>query len=576
MKIRMSVNAKTEYGWYNMDMSFKAKKGLFIVLFLLIISLLFCLDLFLSPGQAASFDGPTHLTNIAQFYQAMKDGDWLPRWADGFANYGMPIPIIAQQTTSYLGALINFAFRNIIFSYNIVVFIGSFLSVLFFYHFLRLHTSMRGALLGTFLFHLAPYRILNIYVRGAIPEFFAGVFFPLTLIALYWWIKEGKSKGLFLLEISIAGLLLTHPFTLVIYSFFFVPYLLYLLIDKKQLPVKKLGMLVIFGLLGIGLAAYYIVPLFLELKYFYYGSGNRFLPDQYLRLVNYVSPAWYYFYRDDIGTRGHFIIFGAIESFLLITASLVSVIQIIQKRKVELLPAITIVVGWMAVFMTSRFAVPIYEKISLLGKIQHPWRMMALFIYITPILIAIYARKWNVWIIGILMLAIAVVRFPQLYGKNYLTVSDKSYFFTLENLHGEIMNTIWTGKTEQYPVKQTKPGIISGTGKVLAAEIHNSWRKYSILADTEVRMADYTFYFPGWKVYVDGTPTTIEFQDMNYRGVITYNLPPGVHTVLVRFENTKIRLLGDIVSVLSVLSLGIIYMMEKRAGIMKKIISREA
>ena len=62
-------------------------------------------------------------------------------------------------------------------------------------------------------------------------------------------------------------------------------------------------------------------------------------------------------------------------------------------------------------------------------------------------------------------------------------------------------------------------------------------------------MIDYTFYFPGWKAYVDGKPATIEFQNPNYRGVITYLVPQGKHTVVLRYEDTKIRLLGKILTV---------------------------
>ena len=58
----------------------------------------------------------------------------------------------------------------------------------------------------------------------------------------------------------------------------------------------------------------------------------------------------------------------------------------------------------------------------------------------------------------------------------------------------------------------------------------------------------YTFYFPGWRVYVDGVKTSIEFQDPNSRGLITYNVSKGEHNVKIVFEDTKVRLLGKILS----------------------------
>jgi hypothetical protein len=70
---------------------------------------------------------------------------------------------------------------------------------------------------------------------------------------------------------------------------------------------------------------------------------------------------------------------------------------------------------------------------------------------------------------------------------------------------------------------------------------------------------DNTAYFPGWEVTVDGIKAPIQFQDMNHRGLITFNVPNGEHSVKVVFKETPIRLLSDIVSVISlVLIVGIL------------------
>ena len=113
-----------------------------------------------------------------------------------------------------------------------------------------------------------------------------------------------------------------------------------------------------------------------------------------------------------------------------------------------------------------------------------------------------------------------------------------------------MMNTIWIGKTEDYPTRTTQGKIIEGKGQITSEVIKNSERQYSVDASTSVKMLDYTFYFPGWTVYIDGQKTTIEFQDPKYRGIITYNVPSGKHTILVKFEDTKIRLLGKVLTLI--------------------------
>jgi uncharacterized membrane protein len=521
------------------------------ILIILIISVIFCLDLFIKGGRPSTFDGPTHLTNIAQFADALQRGDFPVRWMDGFANYGMPMPIIVQQTTAYLGALVTLIFHNVVFAYNVVVFIGAFLSLYFLFTFLRIHFSENASLLAVILFNFAPYRIINVYVRGALPEFFAHVFFPLVFMGLYYWIEKRSGKGLLYLLVGLVGILLTHPFTLVIGSFLFVPYGIWLLFEKKQNPfeLRFLMPIIITTLLSFGLAAYYILPLLSEIKYFYYGqSGAGLKPDQFLTPLNYIGDYWFYFTKNDIDVRGHIIHLGLMELGIILGGFVLLFMQ--KKKRYSIIWVFVSLIA--LVFFTSRYANPLYEKISFLGGIQYNWRMFASIVYISPFIAAfIYDVLKKDVIIYIVVLLIIVTRIPQLYGKNFLIEPQSKYYFTLENMHGVVLNTIWTGKTEDYPVKQVKGEIIEGKGTIVAREESNSWRKYEVDAQTELRMIDNTFYFPGWKVFIDGRSTEIQFQDMNYRGVITYAVPQGKHSILVMFTNTKIRILANVISIFS-------------------------
>lgn len=204
----------------------KRRKEILYLILLFIIAIIFSLDLFVNRGQPATFDGRTHLTNMAMFYQSIKQGDFPVAWTDGFANYGMPLGLLAQQTTSYLGALFNFIVNDIVLSFNLVVLLGSFLSTFFFYIFLRLYFKPETAFLGAFFFNFAPYRIFNIYIRAALPEFFAAVFIPLILIGSHFLLRQKNLNGFFIIVFSAAFLILTHPFIFVIGGFVFIPFII--------------------------------------------------------------------------------------------------------------------------------------------------------------------------------------------------------------------------------------------------------------------------------------------------------------------------------------------------------------
>jgi hypothetical protein len=475
----------------------------------------------------------------------MSEGEIRVTWGDGFANYGMPIPLISQQLTPNLASIINFLFEDVLLSHNIVSLIGAFLSALFYYYFLRIYFTPLIAFTGTFLLNFAPYRIINLYIRGAQPEFFAGVFVPLILIAIYLIIKRKNPYGILLLTFSIALLILTHPFLFVVSALLFVPYIIYLLYNEKQRiqPLLKISASIIFG---IGITAYYTLPLFLEVKYFYYGLNKTDLkPNQFLDLSNYLDPYWYYYYKDDVFVRGNFIKAGLLETIITITGALVLIYSFIKRRK-DILLLFCILTSLMLGFLSFPQSEFFYQNIKVLSGIQYPWRVLSSLIFITPIILCIILQKikYQKTLAIIFLIIISILRFPQVYGKNYTLIPQKDYFYTIENLHGNVLNTVWTGKTTEYPVRDQKAEVIEGEGNVKTISMKNSSRKYEIKASSDIRMADYTFYFPGWKVYIDGKEVPIQFQDPNYRGVITYNVPKGEHVVDLRFEHTKPRLIG--------------------------------
>lgn len=540
-------------------------KHFFIGLILFIISFLLCLDLFISKGRPSTFDGPTHLANIAQFTKALRDKDFPVRWTDGFGNYGMPMGIIVQQTTSYLGAIAALITNNIFLSYNLVVLIGAFISTYLLFHFFILHFSENASLLGVILFNFAPYRIINIYVRGAIPEFFSHVFFPIIFIGLFLLIKNRDLRGLIHLLIGFVGILLTHPFTLIIGMFLWVPYSIWLMYNNKKnvrFLTSNIPRILLTLVLVFGLSAFYIFPLYQEIKYFYYGIGNHYIPGNYLTLKNYLGDQWYYFYYNDIDVRGHIIHLGLIELIILLSG----IIGFISyRKKINSFIYWVIPSGFIIIFFTLHYADFIYTRISLLGNIQHNWRMFTSLVFIAPFILASLTDKLKSKKIFILLLFIIIVfRFPQLYGKNYLIEKQEKYYWSKVNLHGNIMNTVWTGPTEDYPVKKIKGEIIEGLGIIEKRDEHNSWRKYEVIAKTELRLVDNTFYFPGWKAYVDGKETPIEFQDMNHRGVITYRVPQGKHSIKVEFVDTKIRMAANIISIISIGVVGILILLRKR------------
>ncbi len=529
------------------------------VVLLILSSIVFLLDTLLYQNQPANMDGTSHITNIAIFHNALSQGDLPVRWTDGFANYGLPVGSFIQQITSYLGAFLTFFTHNVVVSFNLVYVIATVLSVLLFYGFLRLHFNSWPSFVGAFLFNFAPYRIINLYIRGAIPEYFSSVFFVAILIFIHLLLKKKTWWAYLGVSFAVLGMILSHPMNMLTGAFFIVPYTLYLLFQEKN-KLQSFVLLVTSGLLGILLSSYYLLPLLKDIQYFFYGSGtNHYTYGSTLNLKSFLDPQWYYFIteRNEILSRGHFIKTGAIEFLLLVAGFVTMILNKVKKIKFDLFD-IFILVGVVTLFFTTILAQPIYESVDFLSNIQFPWRMLSTFIFIPPFIAAYFISKldkknWNIVLGLLLIVCISWNRFAEVYGKNFTFFPQEYYYFTVDNLHSSNMNTIWTTKTTEYPVhKNEKVAVLEGDAVLQDLVVKNSERTYKIASENKVRMIDYTFYYPGWKVFVDGEEILIEFQDINNRGVITYWLPAGEHSVKVIFTNTKTVLLANSLTLLGV------------------------
>lgn len=559
---------------------FVQKHILALVLIVLLNSVMVA-DYFYHGNKSANFDAIAHITTIAQYHKALSDGEFPVGWGDGFANYGLPLGTIAHQIPSYAGGILTFITHDPLLSFNVLYAVFAIFSAIFFYWFVGLFLSESASFLATVFYTLAPYRIINLYMRGAMPEFASAVWIPLLFIALYRLSKSKQIIWFALLIISLVGLILTHPMMLIIYA----PIIALWTFFTIRQDVKAWGGIVLSGIIALLISAYYFLPLNLESKYLYHGiSQTHYAHNQTTTLDSFINPVWRYncTYRNDIFGRCHLIKAGVTETIIMLLTTFMGLIiglsRFIKNKSLKthldrvtryllendkgILLGFVIAGGLVSALLSTTFFEPLYEKVRTLGNIQYPWRFLSAYLFFPPIALALLFERvskmwWSRIVWFVLIAFIVVIRFPQLYAKNYTVLPISTYYFTPINLHSNVMNPIWTADTTSYPVERSKATIIRGEGKIVSRTLKNASRTYQIEAKTPLQVSDNTFYFPGWMVYIDGVSTDIQFQDPSYRGVITFAVPKGKHTVRVVFEDTKIRLFGKLVTIFTLFAVGV-------------------
>lgn len=524
-------------------------------------SIIFVLPALLSPGIWKTFDSPFHISMIAQFHTALKNFYIPVVWTDGVANYGLPFGIIAHPLTSYLGGLLTFITQDPLTSYKILWLIFSVITSWGMYRLLRKFAGIWPSFAGTILYTYTAYHILNLYVRGALPEFAAAAWLPFLLYALFEEMHNKTFRRSFvILGFWYTLIFFTHPMY-VLYSFFLTGiFLLY------YRPAKKFWLTIICAaFVAVLINAFYLLPLNLEMKYFYMGRESNFLAlGSGLNTDKFFIEKWEFTCSDGDSPsfRCNRVQTGFPETIILLVTPLLYFFAKDKSRKKILLFVLS--VGVVTTLMLLNILQPLYEKIRLLGSIQFLFRFLNIWILLPPIILAIgleSLRRYKNIMITFIVVVILFLRLPQLYVKNVTNPPQSFYYHNVDNIHSVMMNTIWMGEPKTYKNQAVKGAIIAGKGKIKTSAISLTKHMYDVQADTSITFADYTFYFPGWHAYIDNTEVPIQWQDPNHRGYITFSIPQGQHTVKTLFKDTLIRFAGKIISLfgLAVYFLFLIY-----------------
>jgi len=533
-------------------------------LLLILTSFVSIADYIYRHGHPITFDGHIHMTTMNQFAQALYDGEFPVRWANNFTNYGHPLANIAHQTPAYLGAILILIGVSTELAYTVILTLTAFATSILFYSFFRKHANQSIAFTATVLSTFFPYRALNIYTRGALPELMATMFLPILLLSVYHLKEKNYFKSALYIYFGVLFTTLTHPMMLLVFSIPVGAYFLYCL-TKKTLKTNLTISSIAAGL-GLLSSGYYILPLFLEMKYFYQANikssvGN----DAFLTFKQLYDPTWYYTFTHP-GPRANYIKLGSIE-FVIILLAIILLIKVflLAKHKfikknvdIKFLKPLKFWTGLSSILVLLMLPISkLIYRLPIIEQIQYPWRFLnALQITIPLIFIflvlSIRKLQSKYFLLAFIVLVLCL-RVPQFYGKNYVVQPESDYYFNKANLHSNNLNTVWSGDALDCDTKTVQAEIIEGQGNLEIIEEKNASRKYKFINQEEVRVIDYTFYFSGWATYIDGQKTIMQWQDPNYRGIITYKVPAGEHEVEVVYENTDVRLFGNILTLTSIL-----------------------
>jgi hypothetical protein len=103
--------------------------------------------------------------------------------------------------------------------------------------------------------------------------------------------------------------------------------------------------------------------------------------------------------------------------------------------------------------------------------------------------------------------------------------------------------------------------IVKGEGTSEILSWKSAERIIKIIAEEPIVAKIQTFYFPGWKAYLNGTEIAVQIESGT--GAMLLDIPEGDHMLELKFVDTPVRYYGKLISLLSFVALGFFLLREK-------------
>lgn len=533
------------------------------------------------PETVAGHSAMSDRIRSEAIHAAVAGGDLLPAWLpDLYDRYGTPLPSFYSPLSYGVVEVFRWLVGDLEPAYKLTYLLFWVVGTAGAAQAARQRFGPGAGVPAAAAFALAPYTLVDAYVRSGIAEFSALALLPWTLVALA---SPGKMARVGT-AIGLAGLVLTHNIT----SLIAAPMLTLLALFGPR-AARRRGLEGV--VLGLALSAFYWLPALVEKKWLWPDSNltQGFFDFQ----RHFIAPLDLLpgrtSLRFTIGpSSGLPFRFGEL---LLLSALSALVLEFARRRRAPS-PAMGLAVAALtSILLTSSLSEPLWHWLPLARFVQFPFR---LFLFATVLaaplvgwMVVQVPVRWRPLCAG-LVTAIALllarpwiearyffidrttkVAVPVLASElprarrdpRFLPPSD---WVTLDRLRSEH----WSSSPSEAFLPRTVTELPSApTGEIpsVAAEslargvriLASGWGYPEVRADIEVQEAGevalHQFWFPGWRATADGVTRAVRAEPG--RGRILVAVQPGDRRLRAYFGPTPLRRATLVLSAAALLAL---------------------
>jgi hypothetical protein len=475
----------------------------------------------------------------------------------------------------------------------------------------RVLATKPRALVAAAAYTLAPFHLVNLYVRGdSLSEFAAFAFYPLILLGLERVSEHPSLRRVALPALSYAALVTTHNLSALIFSPFLAAYAAIVCLRRPRSsppPLRQAGsngrtptraaLAWSAGalLLGILLSAWYWAPALGEMDYVqltaqttdYFNYSNHF------RGADLVQRSLFFSYEIGADKETPFAM-GLVQALLMLGGCAVLVVRVVRSGRAGharggMVSRWGFVVGGLLVstFCITPLSLPLWDHLPLLDMVQFPWRFLSVQSLFAAILIGclVPERGWRGWLIALVLIgALGLAQLGDLQPE-YLPIAAEDVTVERLQLYEAFTGNVGTTVRHEYlprwvvPRPYTGPALFDPEGEPAALAVAGDLlfaqetmreptrRAWSVGAGDEgAEIAFPVYYWPGWRAAVDGQPAELRpVPDLGYASLL---VPPGDHDVLIWLGHTPLRAVAEAIS--AVVGLGLVGILVVDRGLRRR------
>lgn len=550
--------------------------------------LLTCLALlipFFVYGCASGHDFEFHVASWLDVAYQWHEGTFYPRWT-AWTNYGFGEPryIFYPPLSWMLGAALTEILPGPWVPAGFIL-LTQMLAGMSAFCLLRRLVRPHAAILGAAFYAGNPYALLISYVRTDFAEQLACAFLPLLLLAAWNLCIHVQNRcihdseklprfapvGYFAL--SYAAIWLCNAPAAVIAS-----YAVALLFAMEILIWRswRLAASCVCGLaLGLGLAAFYIVPAAYEQRWVNIAQslsvGLQPAENFLFTYTNDVEHTWF-----------NWIASACALLLILLTGAAALASRTLPPPTRRLSPvgfvwSNSLLLAGASTFLMLRVSAPLWPWLPKLRFVQFPWRWMSILALVAACFLAAVINRPRGWL-WFAVVAIGSIPLGIFYQQNTWWDPDemptqKAVLAAGTGYEGtdeyDPLGDDRTNLVQHAPLAQLLPASNDDSGaQQPKGSVHvNEWatNRKEIAVDTSspARLALRVLNYPAWRVTRNGTPVAPTHPDDTNQMLVP--LPAGRSLVQVRFARTPDRTIGNAVSLFSGVScLGLLVLGRKR------------